>query len=71
MQYKVIPTAERKWNVVGNYGVVLGTLDRLETGYLATRATDGNVIKRYRMIDALREAFGEEHEFEIAAQPLP
>jgi N-acyl-L-homoserine lactone synthetase len=65
MQYKVIPTAERKWNVVAADETILGTLDRLETGYLATRTSDGNVIKRYRMIDALREAFGEEHQYEI------
>jgi len=61
----VLPTDDREWNVLNPSGEILGTIKKLETGYLSERATTRAAIKRFRMIDSLREAFGEEHEFQI------
>jgi hypothetical protein len=42
-----------------------GEITRMATGYLAMRFSDGKIVKRFRLIDVLKETFGEENEYEI------
>lgn len=62
--------AGKKW-VVKNGGEVLGNVERFATGFMLTLASDPpQKIKRFRMIDALRQAFGPSEEIRIDQEPM-
>jgi hypothetical protein len=46
-------------------GETCGEVTRMATGFLAMRFSDNKIVKRFRLIDALKETFGEENEYEI------
>jgi hypothetical protein len=63
MKITLEKSADREWVVRGEgLDVPLGTVSRKQTGYLVTKQ-DGELHKRFRLIDALRQAFGEEHQY--------
>ena len=65
MRYEVEPTETgKKWKIVTD-GRTVGTVERLSTGYLATLTEPPKVVKRFRLIDALTEALGEEAVIQI------
>ena len=71
MIYTIEPVEHgKKWTVVSNESNV-GTVERLSTGYLVTLTgasvgTDSpKIVKRFRMIDALKEALGDQAEITI------
>ncbi|HET6512280.1 MAG TPA: hypothetical protein VFH43_08815 [Candidatus Kapabacteria bacterium] len=65
-------TADREWVVNSDaQSSPLGSVSRKQTGYLVTRSADGEVIKRFRLIDALRQAFGDEHTYETPSDTKP
>lgn len=65
--YTLVPTAsgdagDHLWDILDGTTLV-GHLERRQTGYLATNLATGTTIKRYRMIDALKDAFGTDANF--------
>lgn len=63
MKITLEKTADREWLVrEENSDTPLGTVSRKQTGYLVTKQ-DGELHKRFRLIDALRQAFGAEHQY--------
>lgn len=50
-----------RWSIARD-GELIGDIQRLATGYLVTIETPPKKVKRFRMIDALREALGEDVE---------
>lgn len=67
MKILIAPLDEKHWTISKD-GQKIGSVERLMTGYLVTLTASPDAakkIKRYRMIDALREAFGAEAELEI------
>jgi hypothetical protein len=60
---------QKKW-VVKRDGEPVGYIERFATGYMLTLESDPPVkIKRFRMIDALRQAFEGEVEIRIDQEP--
>jgi len=47
---------------IANEGELIGSVQRLATGYLVTIDSPPKKVKRFRMIDALHEALGEDAE---------
>jgi len=64
MKFSLKASSDVHWIVLDESGAACGELSRLATGYLATRTEDKKIVKRFRMIDALRETFGEENQYE-------
>ena len=65
MKYEIRPVDEGKnWNIVSEHEMI-GTLERLATGYLVRLTQPVTIVKRFRMIDALTEALGNDAEIEI------
>ena len=65
MQYEVEPIETgKKWKIVTEE-VGVGTVERLSTGYLVTLTEPPKIVKRFRLIDALTEALGEEAVIQI------
>jgi hypothetical protein len=65
MKYEVRPVDPGKsWNIVSDRATI-GTLERLATGYLVRLTDPVKVIKRFRMIDALTEALGDDAAIEV------
>ena len=61
--------AGKKW-IVKQSGEVLGNVERFATGFMLTLNGDPPTkIKRFRMIDALRQAFGAEVQISIEQEP--
>ena len=59
----------KKW-IVKRGGEVLGDVERFATGFMLTlNAEPPQKIKRFRMIDALRQAFGSSEEIRIDQEP--
>ncbi len=64
MTYTITQTeAGNKWNILRGNEVV-GDVERLMTGYMITMHEPPLKVKRYRMIDALQEALGEDAEIQ-------
>ena len=65
MTYSVLPLEPgKKWKISAG-DLEVGTVERLATGYLVTQVNHPTKVKRYRMIDALRESLGEDTEIVI------
>ena len=64
MQIQVTAVDTTHWTVSASEESI-GSIQRLATGYIAKRTSDNYVIKRFRMIDALKEVFGEESTYDI------
>ena len=65
MKYEVRPVDPGKsWNIASDREII-GTLERLATGYLVRLSDPPKVVKRFRMIDALTEALGEDAAIEV------
>jgi len=64
MIFKLEANGENKWVIKNEVGETVGDAQRLATGYLITEIGTDNVVKRFRFIDALKEAFGVENTFE-------
>lgn len=71
MKITLEKTADREWNVRGEDAETpIGTVSRKQTGYLVMKH-DGEMHKRFRLIDALRQAFGDEHSYTIPDEAKP
>ena len=71
MKYSVIPLEDGKhWSIQSNGLEKIGAVERLMTGYLVTLGD--KKVKRFRMVDALREALGSEAVIEeISVSTMP
>lgn len=56
--------ADREWLIrAEETPEPLGTVSRKQTGYLVTKFDGNEVVKRFRLIDALRQSFGQDHTY--------
>jgi hypothetical protein len=66
MRFDVISIeAGEKWQITKEDELV-GSVQRLATGYLVTIDKSISKVKRFRMIDALREALGDDAEIVVS-----
>jgi hypothetical protein len=64
MKITLEKTADREWVVRSDESdEPIGTVSRMQTGYLVKKHEGDEVHKRFRLIDALRQAFGQEHTY--------
>jgi hypothetical protein len=65
MIYRIEPAeSEKIWTIVSDKSNI-GTVERLSTGYLVTLIDPPKKIKRFRIIDALKEALGDNADIEM------
>jgi hypothetical protein len=64
MKITLEKVADREWVVRSDEGPEpIGIVSRKQTGYLVSKHEGNEVHKRFRLIDALRQAFGSEHTY--------
>jgi hypothetical protein len=64
MKITLEKTADREWLVRAEDATEpVGTVSRKQTGYLVTKFEGNEIVKRFRLIDALRQSFGQEHTY--------
>lgn len=54
--------ADREWLVKAGDDTI-GEVSRKQTGYLVKKYEGDEVVKRFRLIDALRQSFGSDHTY--------
>lgn len=72
MKITLEKSGDREWIVRSEESAEpIGIVNRKQTGYLVTKHEGNELHKRFRLIDALRQAFGSEHTYETPDDTKP